>query len=147
MVDEARHISQSQQVIQKSRKRLNRIRAADGEIARGVLRAALIFLKAEKNTQRQIFFDVMPTLYMFKKMHGFTFKRITLMLKKNGLKLTESSVRVYYAEAIKKNEREYIKLVAQQAAKFDQLKQETDESTLDSEVAEFMNSSAFTGHE
>jgi hypothetical protein len=147
MVVETNDLSHPEQVLPIPRKRLVRISAADGKIARAVLRAALIFLKAEKNTQRQIFFELMPTVYMFKKVHGFTFKRITAMLARSGLKLTESSVRVYYAEAIKKNEKEYINQVNLQISNFDQAGKETDESKLDAEVAEFMNSSAFTGHE
>ncbi len=100
---------------------LHRMSAADVARARGVLDLACLVLEPEDRTQRQEFSMLLPKIYILREMNGYTFKQITALLIKIGIKLKESSVRVYYAQMLPNREDECIHNMAEHIRLYDSL--------------------------
>lgn len=66
------------------------------------------FLSAEPVwlTQRRAFKKMMPEIYVYREIEGFSFKQITSMLTSYGLKLSVSSVQTYYGHYFEYVEKE-----------------------------------------
>lgn len=91
----------------KPTNKLRRIKGSDIPIAQEILLLACFSLETYERTQKQIFCSLMPTLYMLKTEQNFTFKQITSLLNESGIRLSESSVRIYYSEFLSCSEQEY----------------------------------------
>lgn len=82
----------------KARK-LHRLTPTDAAtIERALLLQALIGYR--ETTQRNEISKVLPDLYVLREAQGMTFKQLSSLLRKIGLKLSESSLRVYYCQML-----------------------------------------------
>jgi len=79
----------------KIRRPLNRISANDAFVAREVLATLAAIGEPPEQTQRRLFIKLIPIIYVMRKRFGYTFKQITKLCHTNGLKLTQSTIRVY----------------------------------------------------
>jgi hypothetical protein len=120
---------------------LHRVNANDAFAAKQVLLLASLGLMPIDKTQRKLFSEVMPLIYMLRKKEGYTFKRVTTLLKDCGFKLTQSSVRVYYYSLLAEHEEEYIKTMDEKMALMSEIIRETQDiefSAISGKVAEIM---------
>lgn len=120
---------------------LHRISADDAFVANEALLLATLGLMPFDKTQRKLFSDVMPLIYMLRKKEGYTFKRVTTLLKDCGFKLTQSSVRVYYYSLLSQHEEEYIKTMDEKMTLMAEIIRETQDiefSAISGKVAEIM---------
>ena len=109
---------------------LHRIKSAKFAAAQEVLLLSALTLGPDDRTQRQAFSTLMPDIYFLRTTQGYTFKKITTLLRECGFKLTESSVRVYYYELIPKRKKEYIKHAEEKELILSEFIRETEGLTL-----------------
>ncbi|OIQ74780.1 hypothetical protein GALL_435630 [mine drainage metagenome] len=72
---------------------------------------------------------------------GYTFNKITVLLRDCGIKLTESSVRVYYSQMLPAREEECIIKMEEQALLLEEIMKETKDNKISSiagKVAEIL---------
>lgn len=120
---------------------LHRVNAVDAFAAKQALLLAALGLMPIDKTQRKLFSEVMPLIYMLRKKEGYTFKRVTTLLRDCGFKLTQSSVRVYYYSLLAEHEKEYIKTMDEKMALMSEIIRETQDvefSAISGKVAEIM---------
>lgn len=103
---------------------LHRIAGIDAIAARKVL--LITFLAVEPDqTQRHAFSSLLPEIYMLRNKDGYTFKKITKLLRDCGIKLAEPSVRVYYYQMLPSRKNECIVKMQEQALLWSEIKKET----------------------
>lgn len=93
---------------------LHRITAEEVITARKLILLACLGLEPNDRTQRQVFSSFMPDIYILRNKEGYTFKQVTSFLHECGLKLKESSVRVYYTQMFPAREEECIRIMNEQ---------------------------------
>lgn len=134
-------ISLEEQVEAACPAHLHRVNAVDAFTAKQVLLLASLGLMPFDKTQRRLLNELMPFIYMLRKKEGYTFKRVTALLKDCGFKLTQSSVRVYYYSLLAEHEAEYIKAMDEKMALMAEIIRETqgiEFSAISGKVAEIM---------
>lgn len=89
-------------------KKLHRLSGIDSLAIREVLLVTSLAVEPDDQTQRREFSSLLPTIYILRNKERFTFKQITSLLHKSGIKLAVSSVRVYYSQMIALREEECI---------------------------------------
>lgn len=125
MNDDADQTSQRKRVLAARSAKLHRISGVDAIVTEEVLLLAAHGLNPFEKTQRTLFGEQMPTIFILHEKERYTFKRITSLLKNCGFNLTESTVRSYYASFLSKHENEYIKVMDENMALWAQISKET----------------------
>lgn len=105
-------------------KKLHRLNGVDSLAIREVLLVTSIAVEPDDQTQRREFSSLLPTIYRLRNKNRFTFKQITSLLHASGIKLAESSVRVYYSQMIPLREEECIIEMEEWALVEEQIMQE-----------------------
>ena len=77
----------------------HRMTASDSITAREVLSFAVQSIEPGDRSQRQLFKELMPDLYVL-RMKGFCFGQLTTLLNNCGFMIKISTVRTYYHEAL-----------------------------------------------
>lgn len=120
---------------------LHRVNAVDAFATKQALLLASLGLMPFDKTQRKLLNELMPFIYMLRKKEGYTFKRVTALLRDCGFKLTQSSVRAYYYSLLAEHETEYIKAMDEKMALMAEIIKETKDiefSAVSGKVAEIM---------
>lgn len=96
----------AQEKVRQAKGPLHRISAFQMDVLGDVLDIYALGFNPCEQTQRQAFRKLLPHVYVLRKLHQFTFKKITVALAQCGLKLSESTVRVYYSKMLPKYQAE-----------------------------------------
>lgn len=80
-----------------SRNKLNRISNSQQVELGRILVDAEKSVAAEERTQRSVIRDLIPHIYVLRKMKGYTFKQISEILNQGGCSLTAGSLGKYYS--------------------------------------------------
>lgn len=127
----------------QKRGKLHRINAQDAATLRDTL---IVYALAEvqEQTQRQFISKHLPSLYILRNHHDWTFKQISNTLKMMGVKLSESSLRVYYCQLLVGRESECIAKLKEMEPVIAAIENETrglDVSVIAAKVTEILNRS------
>lgn len=79
------------------RNKLNRISNSQQVALGRILVDAEKSVEAEARTQRRVVWELIPQIYVLRKLKGYTFKQISEILSQGGCSLTAGSLGKYYS--------------------------------------------------
>lgn len=123
------------------RGKLHRINAQDAATMRDML-IVYALTEVQEQTQHQFISKHLPDLYILKNLDGWTFKEISNLLRMRGIKLSESSLRVYYCQLLTGRESECMEKMMEMEPVIAAIKNETrglDVSLIAAKVTEILN--------
>ena len=82
----------------KNPRTLRRISAENYSVAKEVFKTLAALGEPTELTQRRLFIQLIPHVYVLRHRYNYTFKQISRLCNECGLKLSESTIRVYYSK-------------------------------------------------